>query len=73
MFADGGGVYLQDCPAHQGIANCAVALKNFRRSAGLGVRYITPVGPLTLEYGFKLDRRGGESIGEVAFSVGTIF
>jgi outer membrane protein insertion porin family len=64
VFVDGGGVYLQDRP---------VTFDDFRRSAGLGVRYVTPVGPLSLEYGFKLDRRTGESVGEVHFSIGNIF
>lgn len=73
VFADGGGVYLEHCPSGQGISNCAINFENFRRSAGLGLRYITPVGPITLEYGFKLDRRSDESIGEVHFSIGTIF
>lgn len=63
-FVDGGGVYLQDL---------SISIHNFRRSAGLGLRYMTPVGPLSLDYGFKLDRRTGESVGEVHFSVGTIF
>jgi outer membrane protein assembly factor BamA len=72
-FVDGGGLYLQKCPSGQGLQNCAINLENFRRSAGLGVRYVTPVGPISLEYGFKLDRRIDESIGEVHFSIGTIF
>jgi outer membrane protein insertion porin family len=42
-----------------------------RRSAGVGVRLITPVGPIRLDYGFKLDRRPGESIGEFGFLLGT--
>jgi len=64
VFVDGGGAYLQDR---------AVSINDFRRSTGVGLRYITPVGPLSLEYGFKLDRRSGESIGEVHFSIGNIF
>jgi outer membrane protein insertion porin family len=64
VFVDGGGVYLQDR---------AISIDDFRRSAGLGLRYITPVGPLSLEYGFKLDRRPGESVGEIHFSIGNIF
>jgi outer membrane protein insertion porin family len=73
VFADGGAVYLEHCPSGQGISSCAINFENFRRSAGLGLRYITPVGPITLEYGFKLDRRSDESLGEVHFSIGTIF
>jgi outer membrane protein insertion porin family len=64
VFVDGGGLYLQDR---------AISIHDFRRAAGLGLRYMTPVGPISLDYGFKLDRRSGESIGEVHFSIGTIF
>jgi len=64
VFADGGGLYLQDR---------AIDLHDFRRSAGLGLQYVTPVGPISLDYGFKLDRRVDESVGEVHFSIGNIF
>jgi outer membrane protein insertion porin family len=73
VFVDGGGAYVEHCPSGQGIRGCAISIENFRRSAGLGLRYVTPVGPITLEYGFKLDRRSDESVGAVAFSIGTIF
>ncbi|MCK6556837.1 BamA/TamA family outer membrane protein [Candidatus Binatia bacterium] len=75
VFSDGGGVYLQNCEAanDEPIENCAIDFDNFRRSAGMGLRYITPVGPLSLDYGIKLDRRAGESFGEIHFSVGNIF
>lgn len=75
VFSDGGGVYLQNCRAANGepIKNCPITFENFRRSAGMGLRYITPVGPLSLDYGIKLDRRAGESFGELHFSVGNIF
>jgi outer membrane protein insertion porin family len=64
VFVDSGGVYLQDR---------AISIHDFRRSTGLGLRYMTPIGPLGLDYGFKLDRRSGESLGQIHFSVGTIF
>jgi outer membrane protein insertion porin family len=48
-------------------------MHDFRRSAGTGLRYITPAGAISLEYGFKLDRRAGESVGQLHFSIGTIF
>jgi outer membrane protein insertion porin family len=44
-----------------------------RASAGLGLRYVTPIGPLGIMYGFKLDRRKGEEIGMLHFSVGYSF
>ncbi|HEY7490042.1 MAG TPA: BamA/TamA family outer membrane protein, partial [Candidatus Tectomicrobia bacterium] len=42
-----------------------------RRSAGMGIRLLTPVGPVRLDWGFKLDRRPGEKIGELGFLLGT--
>ena len=75
VFVDGGGVYLVDVSGTPGsCSGCGgVSLHDFRRSAGLGLRYLTPVGPLSLDYGFKLDRRADEAIGAVHFSVGTVF
>ncbi len=64
VFVDGGGVYLQ---------KRSVSLSEFRRSAGLGLLYETPVGPLALHYGVKLDRRPGEAFGAIHFTIGTLF
>jgi outer membrane protein insertion porin family len=46
---------------------------DLRHAAGLGVRVRTPVGPLRLEYGWKLDREDGESPGRFHFSFGMPF
>lgn len=46
---------------------------NTRKSAGVGLRYLTPVGPLRAEYGFKLDRKPGESVGHFHFTFGYVF
>ena len=50
-----------------------VSLSSFRQSAGPGLRYITPVGALRLDYGFKLDRRPEESKGRLHFAFGYSF
>ena len=48
-------------------------LADVRWGAGLGVRVETPVGPIRLEYGWKLDREPGESRGELFLSLGNPF
>ena len=50
-----------------------VDLHELRTGAGLGLHYQTPVGPIRLEYGLKLDRKPGEDAGAFAFSVGYPF
>ncbi len=47
--------------------------EDFRMSAGLGIGYQTPIGPLGLFYGHKLVRKEGESPGRVHFSIGYTF
>ena len=51
----------------------SVTLSQLRPGAGLGLHYQTPVGPIRLEYGLKLDRKSGEDAGAFAFSVGYPF
>jgi outer membrane protein insertion porin family len=77
MFYDVGNVY-GDFPSSTGTTPTGVTgissdfdFGNLRHSAGFGIRILTPVGPIRLDYGFKLDRRPGESIGELGFLLGT--
>jgi outer membrane protein insertion porin family len=45
----------------------------WRSAVGLGLRYITPIGPMGLLYGYKLDREEGESAGRLHVSIGYSF
>ncbi|HVN72444.1 MAG TPA: outer membrane protein assembly factor BamA [Desulfomonilia bacterium] len=45
----------------------------FKSSVGIGLRYVTPIGPMGLLYGYKLNRINGESPGRFHFSVGYTF
>lgn len=45
----------------------------FRSSVGAGIRYITPIGPMGILYGMKLNRREGEGTGRWHFSIGYTF
>jgi len=64
VFADGGNVWA---------SGSDIRLADFRWGAGLGLRVETPVGPIRLEYGWKLDRKPGESNGELFLSLGNSF
>ncbi|MBN1636214.1 MAG: outer membrane protein assembly factor BamA [Deltaproteobacteria bacterium] len=48
-------------------------LEKFRSSIGGGLRYITPIGPISLLYGFNLDPKADESKGRLHFSIGYTF
>jgi outer membrane protein insertion porin family len=45
----------------------------FRSSVGAGLHYITPIGPIGVYYGHKLDRKPGESEGRFHFTIGFRF
>jgi len=63
-FGDCGNVWIERSDVSTGDLRC---------SAGAGIRYKTPVGPLRLDYGYKIDRRVDESVGELHFSIGHAF
>lgn len=46
---------------------------SFRSSVGLGLSYITPIGPVSLLYGLKIDPREDENPGAFHFSIGYTF
>lgn len=46
---------------------------DLRKSAGFGFRWYSPIGPLRLEYGKKLDKKEGESSDRWDFSIGGMF
>jgi len=46
---------------------------DLRSDAGGGVRWLSPFGPIRVDYGIKLDRRTGEDFGAFQFSVGSAF
>jgi outer membrane protein insertion porin family len=45
----------------------------FRSSAGIGFHYFTPIGPIGIYYGHKLDRKTDESAGRFHFTIGFRF
>jgi outer membrane protein assembly factor BamA len=63
IFYDGGQVNVDDIKFFD----------SYRESAGFGIRYTTPVGPVNLELAWKLDphKERGESPFRIHFSIGT--
>ena len=64
LFYDAGNVFTEDED---------YTFSGIRRSAGLGVRWYSPVGPLRLEWGHNLDQRPGEASSNWEFTMGTPF
>ena len=46
---------------------------DLREAAGASIRWVSPFGPIRVDYGFNLDRRPGEKAGNFHFSVGSPF
>ncbi|WP_456456763.1 BamA/OMP85 family outer membrane protein [Thermovibrio sp.] len=49
------------------------SLTNWYSSVGFGIRYLTPVGPLRIDYGYKLKKVPGQGRGRVHISFGFPF
>ncbi|SNR61218.1 outer membrane protein assembly factor BamA [Desulfurobacterium atlanticum] len=50
-----------------------IDLSTLRKAAGFGMRVLTPVGPIRLDIGYKLDKKPGETASEWHFGLGTYF
>lgn len=64
VFVDAGSVWFARDPVND---------FDLRETSGLGLRYLTPVGPIGIDYAWKLDRREGESASEWHFTIGAVF
>jgi outer membrane protein insertion porin family len=51
----------------------SIRFKDLRQSAGFGIRWISPIGPLRLEWGRNLRPEEGEASHTIEFSIGTLF
>ena len=58
VWAKGGDVY---------------SLGDLRKSIGGGLRYLSPMGPFRVEYGYPLDQEEGEEGGQWEFTMGSMF
>ena len=70
VFVDAGSVWFARKTVPTGVTLSGFDL---RKTSGLGLRYLTPVGPIGLDYAWKLDRREGETAAEWHFTIGAVF
>ncbi len=64
LFLDTGSLTLRDV---------GFELDEWRASAGIGFRYLSPIGPIGFDLGRPLDERSGEPSIRLHFSVGSLF
>lgn len=62
VFADAGNSYDQDEP-----------IGSLRYTSGLGIRWISPIGPIRIEWGYNINRKPGEGSSKLEFTFGTFF
>ncbi len=68
-FTDAGQVYGND----GGIGDTSIDLSDIRYSAGFGLSWLSPMGPLQLSYGKALNQKEGDQTQVFQFQVGTGF
>ncbi|MFW6346945.1 MAG: BamA/TamA family outer membrane protein, partial [Halomonas sp.] len=76
LFVDGGNTFLTDCYATEtGTSNCSsgVDLGDLRYSVGIGLSWLTPVGPLTFSVAEPLNDESGDDTQFFQFSLGQTF
>lgn len=70
IIEDSGLVGLLFFDAGNAWADEGESISGLRESAGFGIRWFSPMGPLRLERGYILDRQPGEGSGRWEFSIG---
>ena len=64
LFADAGQIY---------DAGRQPEFESFRYSAGAGLAWNSPVGPLKFSYGYPLNKKPGDRVQHLQFQLGTVF
>ena len=75
VFFDAGRGYnneIQNLPGST-ISPDSITLGSLKTSVGIGLRFILPIGPIRLEWGYNLHQQPGEKPSELEVSIGTVF
>ena len=62
LFYDMGNVYEK-----------GMQISDLRKSVGMGLRLLTPLGPIRIDWGYKIGKREGETSSQYGFAVGSFF
>jgi len=68
LFFDAGNAWDPSAPYNEN-----PSLSDLRTSAGFGFRWISPVGPLRIEWGYNLSPKPGEQSSGWDFAIGTFY
>lgn len=68
-YVDAGNVWDTDAPREYG----RISFDTLRASAGVGLSWISPVGPLKLSYGTPIRKEPNDRIQRLQFQIGTAF
>ncbi len=72
LFLDVGQAFLEKRGNLENL-DSRLDLNKLRYSPGIGFRYKTPIGPLSIDYGAALDRENGERFGRLNLGLGGAF
>lgn len=72
-FIDAGNVYARECGT--GLVNCSenIELGDLRMSAGVGLSWLTAIGPLSVSYAQALNEQSGDVTDAIQFALGRTF
>ena len=75
LFVDGGNVFDTDCSSVSVAANCesGIKLDELRYSAGFGLSWLTPIGPLSFAIAAPLNDKAGDDTEVFQFALGQTF
>ena len=68
-FVDAGNVYADSSASYKATSED----KSIRASAGIGLRWLSPIGPLSLSYGHPFRKQPGDKLQKFQFQMGTTF
>jgi len=73
LFVDAGNVFDTSCPASSVNCNEGIELEEIRYTAGFGLSWITPIGPLSIAIGTPLNEKEGDDTEVFQFALGQTF